>query len=136
MNTIYIKVLDNAGKAASVEALTPPVYVCKQSSNGLIVRCIDTLAQGVLDSAGGKIYQLEGREPIDRAVATAVIITTAEYEELMATLGTGSTPDPEDTVPEVPEDTDKTTIMTRAELTEKVNELDEAIELLLSGVTE
>lgn len=136
MNTIYIKVLDTAGEAASVEKLTPPVYVCKQPRNGLIIRCIDTMAQGVLDVTGDKIYQLKGTEPIEQAVATAVIITTAEYEELMATLGTGSTPDPEDTVPEVPEGTDKTTIMTRAELTEKVNELDEAIELLLSGVTE
>ena len=40
MSTIYIKVLDDSGNAASVEELTNPVYVYKQPSNGLIVRCI------------------------------------------------------------------------------------------------
>ena len=87
MSTIYIKVLDDSGNAASVEELTNPVYVYKQPSNGLIVRCIETLAQGVLDAKGEQIYQLQGKETIDRATATAVIITTAEYEELAAATG-------------------------------------------------
>lgn len=43
--------------------------------------------------------------------------------------------DPEDIIPEVGEDTEAP-IMTRAELTQKVAELDEALNLLLSGVTE
>lgn len=122
MSTIYIKVLDDSGNAASVEELTNPVYVYKQPSNGLIVRCIDTLAQGVLDAKGEKIYQLEGKETIDRASATAVIITTAEYEELAATLGTETGEDPEDTDPVVPEDSEEEP-MTRAELTAAVNQL-------------
>lgn len=45
-------------------------------------------------------------------------------------------PDPEDTDPVIPENVDPEKVMTRAELTVKVNELDEALELLLSGVTE
>ena len=122
MNTIYIKILDDSGTAVSVEELIDPVYVCKQSSNGLIVRCIDTLAQGVLDAKGEKIYQLEGKETIDRASATAVIITTAEYEELAATLGAGTEEDSEDTDPVVPEDSEEEP-MTRAELTAAVNQL-------------
>ena len=122
MSTIYIKVLDDSGNAASVEELTNPVYVYKQPNNGLIVRCIDTLAQGVLDAKGEKIYQLEGKEAIDRASATAVIITTAEYEELAATLGTDTGEDPEDTDPAVPEDSEEEP-MTRAELTAAVNQL-------------
>lgn len=122
MSTIYIKVLDDSGNAASVEELTNPVYVYKQPNNGLIVRCIDTLAQGVLDAKGEKIYQLEGKEAIDRASATAVIITTAEYEELAATLGTDTGEDPEDTDPVVPEDSEEEP-MTRAELTAAVNQL-------------
>lgn len=122
MNTICIKVLDDSGNTASVEELTNPVYVCKQSSNCLIVRCIDTLAQGVLDAKGEKIYQLEGKEAIDRASATAAIITKAEYEELAATLGAGTGEDPEDTDPVVPEDSEEEP-MTRAELTAAVNQL-------------
>ena len=120
--SIYIKILDDSGAAASVEELTNPVYICKQPSNGLIVRCIEPKAQGVLDAAGEKIYQLEGKEPIDRAAATAAIITKAEYEELAATLGADTGEDPEDTDPVVPEDSEAEP-MTRAELTAAVNQL-------------
>lgn len=134
--TIYIKIMDDTGEIVAVEELIDPVYVYKQPSNGEIVRCIDTLAQGVLDAKGADIYQLYGKEPVDRAVATAMVITTAEYDELLLSLGTSEDEDKEDTDPEVPEGTDATQIMTRAELTEKVNELGEAMELLLSGVTE
>ena len=134
--TIYIKIMNDTGEIVAVEELIDPVYVYKQPSNGEIVRCIDTLAQGVLDAEGANIYQLYGKETIDRAVATAMVITTAEYDELLLSLGTSEDEDEEDTDPEVPEGTDATQIMTRAELTEKVNELGEAMELLLSGVTE
>lgn len=130
---IYIKILDTDGQAVSVEALDPPVYVYIQPRNGALLRCVQPLAQGVVSSDGSVIYQLEGKTPLAQAVATAVVITTAEYYELEATLGQT---DIEDTEPEIPEDVEETTIMTRAELTEKVNELDEAIDLLLSGVTE
>lgn len=122
MSTIYIKILNDDGSAASVEELTAPVYVYKQPSNGLIARCIDTLAQGILDAKGEKIYQLEGKETVARAAATAVIITKAEYEELTATLGTDTGEDPEDITPEIPEDSEEEP-MTRAELTAAVNQL-------------
>jgi hypothetical protein len=131
---IYIKILDTDGNAASVEALENPVYVNMQARNGIVVRCSSVRAEGILDKTGSVIYQLQGKTPIDRAVATAVVITTAEYYELEATLGTEE--DPEDTTPEIPEGTEESEIMTRAQLTEKVNELDEVMALLLSGVTE
>ena len=100
--TIYIKIMDDTGIVVAVEALTPPVYVYKQPSNGEIVRCIDTQAQGVLDAEGANIYQLYGKETIDRAVATAMVITTAEYDELLLSLGTSEDEDKEDTEPETP----------------------------------
>ena len=127
---IYIKILDKDGNATSVEALENPVYVNTQPRNSIVVRCSSVRAEGILDKTGSVIYQLQGKAPIDRAVA----ITTAEYYELEATLGTEE--DPEDTTPEIPEGTEESDIMTRAQLTEKVNELDEAMALLLSGVTE
>lgn len=120
--TIYIKIMDDTGTVVAVEELTPPVYVYKQPSNGEIVRCIETLAQGVLDAEGANIYQLHGKEPVDRAVATAMVITTAEYEELLSTLGTTGE-DEEDVDPEVPEGTDESEVMTRAELTAAVTQL-------------
>ena len=123
MTTIYIKIMDDTGTVVAVEALTPPVYVYKQPSNGEIVRCIETLAQGVLDAEGANIYQLHGKEPVDRAVATAMVITTAEYDELLLSLGTSEGEDKEDTEPEVPEGGDAGEVMTRAELTAAVNQL-------------
>lgn len=121
--TIYIKIMDDTGAVVAVEELTPPVYVHKQPGNGEIVRCIETLAQGVLDAEGANIYQLYGKEPIDRAVATAMVITTAEYDELLLSLGTSEDEDEEDTEPEVPEGGDAGEVMTRAELTAAVNQL-------------
>lgn len=121
--TIHIKIMDDTGAVVAVEELTPPVYVHKQPSNGEIVRCIETLAQGVLDAEGANIYQLHGKEPIDRAVATAMVITTAEYDELLLSLGTSEDEDEEDTEPEVPEGGDAGEVMTRAELTAAVNQL-------------
>ena len=121
--TIHIKIMDDTGAVVAVEELTPPVYVHKQPSNGEIVRCIETLAQGVLDAEGANIYPLHGKEPIDRAVATAMVITTAEYDELLLSLGTSEDEDEEDTEPEVPEGGDAGEVMTRAELTAAVNQL-------------
>ena len=121
--TIYIKIMDDTGEIVAVEELIDPVYVYKQPSNGEIVRCIDTLAQGVLDAEGANIYQLYGKEPVDRAVATAMVITTAEYDELLLSLGTSEDEDEEDTEPEVPEGGDAGEVMTRAELTAAVNQL-------------
>lgn len=59
--------------------------------------------------------------------------TYSEYEE---PIESDDVVDTEDIDPEVPDGTEETAIMTRAELTAKVTELDEAMELLLSGVTE
>lgn len=131
---VCIKIYDNSGAAAAVEKLESPVYVYVQPGNGRILRCREAVAQGILGADGSCYYQLQSREEITGAAALAAVITVAEYEELLATMGTEE--DPEDTNPEVPEGTEETDIMTRAELTEKVNELDEAMELLLSGVTE
>lgn len=121
--TIYIKIMDDTGEIVAVEELIDPVYVYKQPSNGEIVRCIDTLAQGVLDAKGADIYQLYGKEPVDRAVATAVVITTAEYDELLLSLGTSEDEDEEDADPETPEGGGAGEVMTRAELTAAVNQL-------------
>ena len=121
--TIYIKIVDDTGAAVAVEELNPPVYVYKQPKNDKIVRCVEPLAQGVLDAKGSNIYQLYGKEPIVGAIATAVEITTAEYDELLLSLGTSEDEDEEDTEPETPEGGDAGEVMTRAELTAAVNQL-------------
>lgn len=124
IDTIHIKIIDDAGEAVAVEKLAPPVYVYTQPRNGKIVRCVKPLAQGVMDATGANIYQLQGKRQIDRAVGTAVEITTAEYDELLATLGTtpGGEEENQPTEPETPEDSGSE-VMTAAELTAAVNRL-------------
>jgi hypothetical protein len=78
---------------------------------------------------GKQILQIETGNVYDEAIDVEnTRYTYSEYEE--------PTDDPEDTNPETQDGVEETNIMTRAELTAKVTELDEAMELLLSGVTE
>lgn len=117
-------------------AIEDPVWVRLQS-NGSVVRCEEEDSPGgILCPHGSEIWQLEGNPSLGGGYPVAVRITTAEYEEWECLRNQSPDPDPEDTDPEIPEGTDPATILTRAELTIKVTELDEALQLLLSGVTE
>ena len=100
----------------------------------IVTELFKTRADGVnlfrtYSDEGKQILQVETGNVYEEAIdVEGAPYTYVEYVE--------PTDDPEDTNPEVKEGTDESTIMTRAELTEKVNELDEALNLLLSGVTE
>jgi hypothetical protein len=85
-----------------------------------LFRIYSDAGKSIIQNESGVVYT----EAID--VETAPY-TYSEYEAIV---------DPEDTTPEVPEGADESIIMTRAQLTDKVNELDEAIGLILSRVTE
>ncbi len=120
----------------SYAAIESPVYVRRQR-NGVIVRCQSAaLARGVVSPDGSEIWQLADRESLGEGYAVARQVTMEEYDRWVASQEQTEEPDPEDTDPVIPEGTDPAVILTRAELTERVNELDEAMELLLSGVTE
>ena len=113
-----------------------PVYVRKQS-NGILIRCDSpTLAQGVVSPDGSEIYRIWGRGDLGGDYGLIDPITQGEYEEYLTSLEPVLEPDPEDREPVVPEEMEPESILTRAELTEKVHDLEEAMDLLLSGVTE
>ena len=96
-----------------------------------------TLAQGVVSPDGEELWQFADRETLGEDYDVVEIITEAEYIHwLLQQEAEETLPDPEDTQPEIPENIDPATILTRAELTEKVTDLEEAMNLLLSGVTE
>lgn len=116
---IYIKVLKD-DTVVAVEAHPSPVYVYKQA-NGVLVRCTERKAQGILSIDGGTVYQLYEKEALANATMTAVVITTTEYLSLVDTLDKEDT---EDTDPVVPEDTTEEEVLTRAELTAKVTALE------------
>ena len=116
---IYIKVLKD-DTVVAVEAHPSPVYVYKQA-NGVLVRCTERKAQGILSIDGGTVYQLHEKEALENATMTAMVITTPEYLSLGDTLDKEDT---EDTDPVVPEDTTEEEVLTRAQLTAKVTALE------------
>lgn len=119
MSTLYIKVLKE-DTIVAVEAHPVPVYVYKQV-NGVLVRCTERKAQGILSLDGSTVYQLYEKEALENATMTAMVITTTEYLSLVDEL---VQEDIEDTEPEIPEDTTEEEVLTRAELTAKVNALE------------
>lgn len=128
----YFKVMNSTGEVVAVEQHENPTYFRWQVRNSLKILCSETLAQGIVSLDGSVVYQLEGRDALPlEGLLTAVPISQVDYEALINQVA-----DPEDSTPVIPEHTDESTVLTRAQLTEKVDELTEAIELLLSGVTE
>jgi len=122
---IYIKVLDRDGNLRRVDALEDPFFV--RHENGVLTRCREAVAEGLLLDSDLVVNYGAGLG----AELTAEQIPVAEYDTLQV-----DPPDPEDTEPEVPDDTERP--MTRAELTEKVNQLEEQLEAakILLGVSE
>lgn len=125
---IYLKVLDADGKLSSVEAIETPIYVKYQSRNKLLLQCPALHAQGILSANNAVAYLLEGKTPIPGLTHTAYIIGVAEYLQLKDT-------DPEDTNPDPPDEPGDE-VLTRAQLTAKVKELEETNTMLLECLLE
>lgn len=120
---VYIKVMQG-DTVVTAEAHETPVYVCRQK-NGIIKRCIEQNAQGILSLDGSTIYQLEGKDSLNLDNGyTADFTYMTVYEEIIAGI---TEEDTEDTNPDVPEDTPEEEILTRAELTAKVKALEEEL---------
>lgn len=143
----YIKVTDGIGTVVAAEAIETPVYVRVQEKNGLIVRCPERNALGILSADSSVAYQLEGRVAIPDAELTAALISQLEYDALATTLEETATETPEDAG--TGETQEQEVVMTPAKmylrikdleaenkaLTAQVTELGEAMDLLLSGAT-
>lgn len=131
---VYVKVMQ--GDTVTAEAHDSPAFICRQVRNNLMVRCSEQNAQGILSLDGSTIYQLDGKTSLSLENGyVAYIISVVDYESIIADL---EDTDEEDINPEVPEDTTEEKILTRAELTAKVAELEEqlAAAKILLGVSE
>lgn len=118
---LYVKIL-SGDMVIGAEAIESPAYVKYQERNAILVRCSEPQAQGIISKDGSDIYQLQGKDSLPGEYSTAVPITMAEFDEL----GYADN-DTEDTDPDVPDDTDESKILTRAELTEKVLALEDEL---------
>lgn len=128
---LYVKIM-SGDTMIGLEANDSPVYV-KLQKNNVVVRCLEPMAQGIVSLDGSEIYQLYDKASMGDGYSLAVPITYAEYDELSANY---EDTDPEDTTPEVPEGETEEEILTRAQLTEKVNELSADMDALTAAITE
>lgn len=122
---IYVKVSAEDGTVTAIEAIENPIYVRWQESNKTAVRCSEAKAQGVLSLDGSTTYQLYGKTAMPNVTLIAILITMAEYDNLI--LEFENPKDDEDTDPEVPDDTTEEEILTRAELTAKVYAIEDEL---------
>lgn len=128
----YIKILGAGGSVVAAEAIETPVYVRVQEKNGLIVRCPEMNALGILSADGGTIYQLEGKAPLDGKDMTAIFIDVTEYTVLSESLG-ASDGDDEDNGDDAGGETageDQPTggtVMTRAEMSARIIALEDEL---------
>lgn len=127
---VYLKILSATdNEFIGAEQIENPVYVYQQK-NGYIVRTESTVkAQGILSADGSLMYQLSDKDALSTAepLSTAVIVPVAEYENCLLELKGSEDVDEEDSNPVVPDDTDNSTVLTRAELTAKVTALEEEL---------
>ena len=115
----WFKLLDSNGEIIGAEAHEEPAFVYRQR-NGVVVNCEERKAMGICSADGSVLYDLYGKESIgEEAVAVAEEIYWDEYNSIVHEL-----PDPEDTEPEIPDDTPEEKILTRKELTDKVEMLE------------
>ena len=131
---LYIKIMEG-DTVVTAEAHESPVFICRQEQNNLLIRCPEVHAQGILSLDSSVVYQLDGKPSLDLDNGyTAYPTVMTEYEEIVNSQTQEE--DTEDENPEIPEGTDERTVLTRAELTAKVAELEDELQAakILLGV--
>lgn len=120
---LYISIVGDNENSIGVEAIVDPVFVKYQMKHNMFICCEQSEAQGIVSGNGENIYRLVDEE-VPECEFYAHIITESEYDEWVAQ---HPIEDPEDTTPDAPEGE---IVLTRAQLTQKVKELEEVNEFL------
>ena len=114
---MFIKAFKENDDLIGMEHLDPVTFVRHQVVNDMIVSCEEEESQGVVSEDGSAIYFKKGVMPFGKKEDYYEEITETEYNATMED-------DPEDETPVIPDDTNEEEVLTRAELTEKVKELE------------
>ena len=117
-------------------ASASPLFVKHQIVHSMLVACKQKDAQGIISpDDSNTVCILDGKELCGFSAETspiAYLISQGEYEEHLANQ---EQIDVEDETPEIPEEAPEEPILTRAELTRKVAELEELIRTLRAEET-
>lgn len=131
----YYKIISDDDKLICAYAVSSPVYIHVQKENGILVRCDYNDASGIVSPDGEHVYTLFGKTigaGFD-SPEKAAIISYVEYE---AYIMEQDQIDTEDESPQIHEDVPEETILTRAELTRRITELEEQNEFLQNCILE
>lgn len=127
---MYIQIFDTNGASIGAEHLPDPIFVRWQPGSGRLVRCKQKDSEGIVGLDGNTIYVNSGTMPHGIPEKYFIEITQEEYEHIKR-----EEPDPENDDPVVPPDVEEPP-MTRAELTEKVAELESTNAMLMECLME
>ena len=120
----YIITFPNNARSV-IKAIATPMYVRHQKHNNILESCSKSSAGGIIiDIDGNTICLLENRTLAGFSAETNPIareISQLEYEEYEALQKQS---DIEDESPQIPVDVQEETVLTRAELTQRVEELE------------
>lgn len=133
---IYVKVFDHTGAFLRVEECMYPMYVMVQPEHNSLIGCARREADGIVTNSENGIYCIEGRSLgnfADENTKTAVFASLSDYDEYVMQQ---EQTDPEDDSPVIPEDVPEETILTRAELTRRITELEAQNEFLQDCILE
>ena len=122
---LYLKILRGA-EIVAAEAHESPVYVRRQT-NGVVVRCSEVQAQGVLSLDGSQNYQLFGRQALGDTECSAEKIYAAEYDTLLTELDEQETDQAEEQEADEPQEEGRLTI---AQMREKIATLESTVDEL------
>ena len=124
---IYYKVLYPDNRVCFYESISP-LFVKRQDSNNLLVICSEIEAKGIISPEDNNtVCILDGQTIDGYSVETspiAYIISQGEYEEYLLE---HDQIDPEDESPQIPEEMPAETVMTRAELTQRIEFLEDCL---------
>ena len=125
----WFKIIEDGETKTAVE-YDSPVWV--RMKNGILLRCSEGQAQGILHSDGATVFQLDGKAPITGRVINklAVEITMTEYERII-----NEDYDDED-IPDPDPEEDPEEQMTIRQMRERIKELTESNEMLTECILE
>lgn len=121
----YFKIVSSDGSRFTVVSSFSPTFLRYQSENNILVGCDEQFADGIaLSFEGHEVCVLDGKSLHryqEETTPVAIEISQLMYDEYISTQ---EQTDVEDETPVIPENVPEETILTRAELTRRITELE------------
>ena len=122
----YIKIKNADAEHDRCIAILNPMFVKYQDRNGILMKCSKDDAQGIISPEDNNtVYYLQGRDATGFNADNLITASISNLSEYEACISQQTDKDIEDEFPQIPDDAPEESILTRAELTRRVEELEE-----------